>query len=127
MVKITLVILLMVTLVNFLMASLVALVVTLLHISFANTKIIVITQLVKFIDRNFGITFPRQEKNLVLILSRRFPLVLSLTTRHLLSVHLLLNTVYAMVVICTNHYGKPVMNHLVYLLFLFFLIKYFIT
>ena len=127
MVKITLVTLLMVALVNFLMASLVALVVTLLHISFANAKIVVITQLVKFIDTNFELTFPRQEKNLVLILSRRFPLVLSLATRHLLSVHLLLNTVYAMVVICTNHYGKTVMNHLVYLLFLFFLIKYFIT
>ena len=100
MVKVTLVTLLMVTIVNIPMVSLVVLVVALVNISFANTRINVIAQFAQFIDKNFGLTFPRHEKkNLVLLLSRRSPLILSLITRHLLLTHLLLNTVFVVVVI----------------------------
>ena len=83
------------------MASLVILVVALIHISFENAKIIVTKKFVAFIDRNLGIVFPRHGKLLVLPLSRSSPLnnitfasppPLTSQTRYLLLAHLLLNT-----------------------------------
>ena len=51
-----------ITLVSFPMASLVILVVVMIHISFANAKISVTKQFAAFIGRNFELTFPRRGK-----------------------------------------------------------------
>ena len=65
------------TLVRFPIASLVVLVMVLIHMYFANAKVSMTTQFVKFIGRNFGLTFLRRGKSLALFLSRRSQLILS--------------------------------------------------
>ena len=56
-----------VTLVSFLMASLVVLVVDLIRIYFANKKLSVTQQFSPFIGKDFGFIFPRGGKNLALL------------------------------------------------------------
>ena len=98
MVKVTLKTLLIVTLVNTLMASLVVLVEDLVRIAFANVRITVIPQFAKFIGKNFGLKLYIHGKNRVLLLSRMYPVTLSLVKRHLFHPHPFLNTVWAVVV-----------------------------
>ena len=76
MVKFILVTLLMDTLVNTLMTFLVILVVDLVRIDFANERITVIPQFVKFIGKNFGLTFHIHGSDHVLISLRKNPVTL---------------------------------------------------
>ena len=76
MVKVTLVTLLIITLVNILMASLVVLAMDLVHISYANERITVIAQFAQFIDKNFRLTFHIHRKDRVLLSSQWCPVFL---------------------------------------------------